>query len=212
MKQMGLALHNYHSANGSFPMGASSGMWTLGVYRAKQNFSAHAAMLPFLELASVYNAINFYWGAEDSNCVICFQINYTAHRIKVNTFCCPSDPNAGVPDHNGDPDTNNYYGCIGTTTWLTYPANTAIGPYLTPTGPKDSSGIFTWQRSYRLATVTDGTSPFGTPDRPRSDRPGHARKPDRSGDVAQGAPASRCTAADGPEPGSASVGRPRPPG
>jgi prepilin-type N-terminal cleavage/methylation domain-containing protein/prepilin-type processing-associated H-X9-DG protein len=159
LKQMGVALHNYHDANGSFPMGASSGMRNLNQYYAKQNFSAHAAMLPFLEQAPLYNAINFNWGAEDDTAQLCFRINSTATRASVAVFVCPSDPYAGKPDHNGDPDTNNYYGCIGTTTWLTNPSNTSIGPYLTGTaGPKDSSGIFTWQASYGIRDVTDGTS------------------------------------------------------
>jgi len=158
LKQMGLALHNYHSANNSFPMGASSGMWTLGVYTAKQNFSPHAAMLPFLEQTAIYNSINFNWGCEDSTGVICFQINATATRAKISAFCCPSDPSAGQADHNGDPDTNSYYGCIGVTTNLLN-TNTGIGPYLTGNnGPLQSSGIFTWQMAYRISTITDGTS------------------------------------------------------
>jgi prepilin-type N-terminal cleavage/methylation domain-containing protein/prepilin-type processing-associated H-X9-DG protein len=159
LKQIALAMHNYHSANDCFPMGASSGMRNFGQYRAKQNFSPHVAMLPFLELTPVYNAINFNWGCEDDMTQMCFLVNGTATRIKVNTFCCPTDPHAGMPDHNNDPDTNNYYGCIGTTTWLNNTANTNIGPYLTGNGgPKESSGIFTWQNSYNLASVLDGTS------------------------------------------------------
>jgi prepilin-type N-terminal cleavage/methylation domain-containing protein/prepilin-type processing-associated H-X9-DG protein len=158
LKQMGLALHNYHSANSSFPMGASSGMRNFGQYYAKQNFSAHAAMLPFLEQQAIYNAINFNFGCEDDTGQYCFKVNATATRGKVSVFCCPSDPNAGVPDHNGDPDTNSYYGCIGTTTNLLN-TNTSIGPFLTGlNGPLQSTGIFTWQMSYRISTITDGTS------------------------------------------------------
>ncbi len=55
LKQIGLALHNYHSSNGSFPMGCSSGHWSSPIiYNVKQNLSAHAQMLPFLEQAQVY--------------------------------------------------------------------------------------------------------------------------------------------------------------
>ena len=50
MKQLGLGIHNYLSANSTFPMGASSAIYdaTL-VYNVKQNLSLHAAILPFIE-------------------------------------------------------------------------------------------------------------------------------------------------------------------
>ena len=68
MKQMGLAIHNYHNVHNVFPMGAHLGIYdaTL-VYNAKQNLSLHAAILPFIEQTPIYNAINFNWGCEDSN-------------------------------------------------------------------------------------------------------------------------------------------------
>jgi prepilin-type processing-associated H-X9-DG protein len=83
---------------------------------------------------------------------MCYKVNSTGQNVKINTFCCPSDPNAGQPDHNGFPNTNNYYGSIGTTTNL-FNANTSIGTLSQP-----SNGIFTWQQSYGIRDVIDGTS------------------------------------------------------
>jgi prepilin-type N-terminal cleavage/methylation domain-containing protein/prepilin-type processing-associated H-X9-DG protein len=152
MKQIGLALHNYHEVNNAFPMGASLTAYTgPGVYSAKQNFSALAAMLPQLGESAIYNAINFSWGCEDSTTVICYAINKTAENNKINAFCCPSDPNAGVPDHNSIANTNNYMGSMGTSTLIT--TNTGA-----TTLSVDTTGMFTWQKSYGINSFTDGTS------------------------------------------------------
>jgi len=151
MKQIGLALHNYHDVNNLFPMGCSSAAYsTPGQYSAKQNFSCLAAMLPQLGETPIYNAINFNWGCEDSTTVLCYQINRTGQSVKINAFCCPSDPNAGVPDLNNTANTNNYYGCIGTSTLIT--TNTGAA-----TVNVQTTGIFTWQASYGVRDVTDGT-------------------------------------------------------
>ena len=61
LKQIGLAMHNYHTANGAFPMGSSiapqldvplqQSIWSA--------WSAQALMLPYMEKGSLYNSINF---------------------------------------------------------------------------------------------------------------------------------------------------------
>ena len=59
LKQIGLAVHNYLSANNSVPpayilYGSAPGEPNTG-----QSFSGLARMLPFLEQNAIYNAINF---------------------------------------------------------------------------------------------------------------------------------------------------------
>src|SRR5262249_1561495 len=114
LKQIGLALHNYHDVNGSFPMGAGSGMESLGVYLAKQVWSYLSAMLPQLGEVPLYNACNFNFGVDNSNQA--GLVNGTVIQAQVKAFICPSDPNAG--HLSTGPGTNNYYGCVGTTTYL----------------------------------------------------------------------------------------------
>ena len=62
LKQIGLALHNYHQAVGSFPLGTTVAMRTKGAAVAESvdyTWSAQALLLPFLEQTNLYNSANF---------------------------------------------------------------------------------------------------------------------------------------------------------
>src|SRR5437773_809625 len=50
LKQIGLAIHNYHSSVNSLPWG--DGPWWI-------EWSAHTLLLPYIEQGPIYNAINF---------------------------------------------------------------------------------------------------------------------------------------------------------
>ncbi len=160
MKQMGLAIHNYLSSNNTFPMGASSGIYDATLtYNVKQNLSLHAALLPFLEQTQIANALNYNWGCEDASNVLCYVINSTGTNAKISAFCCPSDPNAGIPDHNNTPNTNNYYGCVGTTTTFSQIGTNA--PYASVNVKSlnmPTTGLFGYQLANGIQACIDGTS------------------------------------------------------
>ena len=81
LKQIGLALHNYHDSRGSIPMGfADGGAWN--------QWTSVTMLLPYLEQAPLYNSINFAntGDAGDNN-----GINITSIRTTISGFQCPSD-------------------------------------------------------------------------------------------------------------------------
>jgi len=105
LKQIGLAVHNYLSANNSLPP-AYIVYSPVGSQNTAQTFSALARMLPFLEQNAIYNSINFNvsarWGAGDgdivgnmngstADCDSWGLINASASANQITSFLCPSD-------------------------------------------------------------------------------------------------------------------------
>jgi prepilin-type N-terminal cleavage/methylation domain-containing protein/prepilin-type processing-associated H-X9-DG protein len=97
LKQLGLALHNYHSAFELWP--GARDPWPAP-------FSTHAHLLPYLEQQNLQNLIDFTQSTSTGK-------NAAAAGMTVKTFQCPSDPAGGqVPGstYGG----NNYVTCTGT--------------------------------------------------------------------------------------------------
>ena len=95
LKQIGLALHNYHSANDVFPtlaFSVNSGIPT--VYNDQNGPSTLLYALGYLEGQSVYNAFNFSVGD------VTIAINSTVSNTRINAFICPSNPYSGVYPHS----------------------------------------------------------------------------------------------------------------
>jgi prepilin-type N-terminal cleavage/methylation domain-containing protein/prepilin-type processing-associated H-X9-DG protein len=142
LKQIGLALHNYHSAFDSFPLGASKNLSGPGLttYDDWTAWSAESQLLGQIEGGAVYNAINFNFGPNPYKPFD--TVNSTARDSVIKSFICPSDP-YGIAS-----GTNNYFASIGTT-----PGNGVSGN----TG-KQSTGLFAFYYSYGVRDCTDGTS------------------------------------------------------
>jgi prepilin-type processing-associated H-X9-DG protein len=94
-------------------------------------------LLPYLEQTTVYNTCNFAWtvwyGTGNA-------LNATAWNVKLNSFLCPSDTNAGAPVGGF----NNYHGSfgVGTDPWAS-----------------DTSGVFAPENTaYGLRDLLDGSS------------------------------------------------------
>ena len=87
LKQVGLALHNYHGIANVFPLGAIVSRDSSG-NPIFQGWSALARLQPFLEGQVVFHAINFNFGNETPE-------NATITGTAISAFLCPSDPQGG---------------------------------------------------------------------------------------------------------------------
>jgi prepilin-type N-terminal cleavage/methylation domain-containing protein/prepilin-type processing-associated H-X9-DG protein len=126
LKQIGLAMHNYETANGSFPPGEKGCCWgTWGVF-----------ILPFVEQQNLFNAWNAYGnnipsgGAADGYLRYAGAANTTVSYSYVSSYACPSDPNAGV-QRNGAVRYQNYvvnYGNVDQAQNRNYPVPNPANP------------------------------------------------------------------------------------
>ena len=167
LKQLGLAAANYESAYGSYPIGSHfQSDPVYGVYVESQ--SALVSMLGQLEQQPLFNAVNFSRN-------IYVAANGTIYASGLSALWCPSDPtiSRGFNAYIGaDQATGyeivkftSYAGCTGT--WDPEPAY--YGAYTTPPKLPEQvpqvatiiaamNGMFAYQKSYKIAEVTDGLS------------------------------------------------------
>jgi prepilin-type N-terminal cleavage/methylation domain-containing protein/prepilin-type processing-associated H-X9-DG protein len=83
LKQLGLALANYESANGCYPFAALA-QWRPSLTTPDQGISCFTALLAYFEQTNVYNCYNY------SLSYRCDQ-NGTASSTGIGTLWCPSD-------------------------------------------------------------------------------------------------------------------------
>jgi prepilin-type N-terminal cleavage/methylation domain-containing protein/prepilin-type processing-associated H-X9-DG protein len=161
LKQIGLALHNYHSTNDVFPLGTSfqpTGSSTTD-YGVWASWSAQALMLGYLEQTPLFNAINFSWGplaTPGNGQSDAGGLNTTATHTLVPSFICPSDSFAG----GGQQNINDYASSFGTTGLPLYIVNWSApgGPPFWNQQPSGSTGMFTFAIPYGIRHCTDGSS------------------------------------------------------
>jgi prepilin-type processing-associated H-X9-DG protein len=82
LKQLGLALHQYHDALGSLPWGEGPDKWS--------NWSAFVLALPYFEQAALFNTINFAdvgFPAQPNQS----GVNSSAQFARLSVLLCPSD-------------------------------------------------------------------------------------------------------------------------
>jgi prepilin-type N-terminal cleavage/methylation domain-containing protein/prepilin-type processing-associated H-X9-DG protein len=92
LKQIGLALHNYHSSYEMLPPGSNS-----------SGFTVVALLLPYVEQNNIFNQINFTVAANSAS-------NAGPTGMSIKSLICPSDRTSQLPSGQGG---NNYFANYG---------------------------------------------------------------------------------------------------
>lgn len=133
LKQIGLALHNYHDVYNKLPPQAIYGFWN-GTANLPRHHTWISMILPYIEQANLYSRINFStpaWG----------QAHVTGDLLPA--LLCPSD--AGLTKAN----TRNIV-------FTNYVANEGYHWWSDDSGP--NRGVFTRLLEANFKDITDGTS------------------------------------------------------
>ena len=141
LKQIGLATHNYESANKRLPpsvcinpLSSNNGSWSI-----------HGRLMPYLEQSNLYNQVDLSIGWSNYPII---------SRFKVPVYICPSDPKGDMLR-----DTS----ATGSTSGIflyptTYGFNLGTWFIYDPTTNRGGDGISYPNARMPLAAVTDGTS------------------------------------------------------
>jgi prepilin-type N-terminal cleavage/methylation domain-containing protein len=139
LKQIGVAMHNYHDAIQTLPRGQGPSWCCWGTWQV--------LVLPYLEQEAI-SRLYVNWGGNDSTGPRYSAqpniANVTSRRLKVLT--CPSDiPNAPILTITSHNYSVNY-------------GNTGYGQQANLNGVVFGTAPFTGGKAYKLTDVTDGTS------------------------------------------------------
>ena len=176
LKQMGIALHNYHDANNTLPPGYVSAVDPTVTDPCDQDAeNSHsidlgpgwawgAMILPQIEQGPVYNAINF-------NLSLAFSANDTASHTLVNAYLCPSDGGPNLVPVFSDPPVSagasNGTTIVDTVARGNYVGMWGLGEICAGSGPTgtpnvgsvgNQNGLFGRNSRVRMADIVDGTS------------------------------------------------------
>jgi prepilin-type N-terminal cleavage/methylation domain-containing protein/prepilin-type processing-associated H-X9-DG protein len=181
LKQIGLALHNYHDSMNTFPPGYVSAidrtvLDACNTDRENRHgvdlgtgWAWGSMILPFLEQQPLYSAINF-------NLSVAYKANDTVSLTALSVYLCPSDSGPPVvpvfadPPDPANPGTYSAANIVDTLSRGNYVGMYGLGEICAQSGALDSpnnngagpvgthAGIFYRNSATSVAAITDGTS------------------------------------------------------
>lgn len=135
LKQIGLALHNYHDLANAFPPGQT--LLQLPTYLSDR-YPWGAFLMPMLDASNSFNSMGFNvgWGGSATDVAV--------QRNPPPVLQCPSDSNVALISTNRA--RTNYVACVG------------IGPYRKELRPSHIPGVFYQNSRTKMRDLVDGSS------------------------------------------------------
>jgi prepilin-type N-terminal cleavage/methylation domain-containing protein len=129
MKQLGLALHNYHDINLTFPMGANDGRNC-----AAPRMAYVPPLFPQMDQAPLFAAMSAWLATPGNTQLYLWQPSATGanNNTKIPGLMCPSDPTTGTNQQGNEGIRFNYMAVTGATDTYTIPTTGAFGPASSP--------------------------------------------------------------------------------
>ncbi|WP_145347739.1 DUF1559 domain-containing protein [Rosistilla ulvae] len=156
LKQIGLAMHNYHDTHLRFPPGSIGTAFTSSSTDLDNKFGPLVHILPYIEQGPLYDQVDF-------NVSFCAPVNHKIAATRIDAYLCPS-----YAGEESGKDQFYQYGGSNPSFDAVISNYLAVGGYH-PTGHQnfkstttlgDSSryGMFFANSKTRMADVIDGTS------------------------------------------------------
>jgi len=151
MKQIALAMHNYHDVHRCFPYGNRELSHGAGFMIIRETWFQQ--ILPYVDQANMYNAHSSYHqnqmattggGPTLSDRTFVWDTPASIKNTPVATFMCPSNP-SGSGQHNNNGFQGNYVTCYGDV-------------YMRGVSGTAANGLFWESSSTRFRDITDGSS------------------------------------------------------
>jgi prepilin-type N-terminal cleavage/methylation domain-containing protein/prepilin-type processing-associated H-X9-DG protein len=146
LKQIALAAHSYHDANGILPPPST---------QFPALASLHLLLLPYVEQQAAFDSFKM------TVSVVLDPANYRGRIVQVPVYICPADPSVGAYVDSGGAvppgvtpvpvGRSNYYGNAGTHGWW-FETDRGL------TKPLDRAGVFGVNGQIKLLDILDGTS------------------------------------------------------
>jgi prepilin-type processing-associated H-X9-DG protein len=160
LKQLGVAMHNYHGVYDSFP----PGYWTPNPAQTASiggpgQHSWAMYILPYIEQVGLFQKYNWNVGFRGVNYVA---VNGGVFSTRISTYICPSDTTGIVgndPSGCNGFSRSNYVTCVSPDGSLMEKGITTFDATCNNAhNPATKSALFNWNVIRAIRDVTDGTS------------------------------------------------------